>query len=153
MININQVTIGGNVVHTPELKKAGELPICNFTIASNRSYWDKNKSETVTETEFANCVLFGKKAEAFVTYTSKGQNVVVFGRNKTTKYEAKDGTIKYKTDIICEDFQWGQKPQGWTKDDDGSVSDEDLALEVPPQSVDLDIGDVDLSGLDTKEPF
>ena len=49
--------------------------------------------------------MFGKQAETFDKYLSKGRQVYVEGRLQTSSYE-KEGQTHYATDIIISSFQF-----------------------------------------------
>lgn len=109
---LNRVELIGRVTKQPELKN---LPsgsaVTSFGVATNHSY--KNKAgEKVETVAFHNCTLFGKGAEIFAKYVTKGQEVYVAGRIEYRQWEKKDGTKVNATDILVEDFQFGQKPKG-----------------------------------------
>jgi single-strand DNA-binding protein len=111
---LNRVQLIGNLTREPELKT---LPsgnsVVNFSIATNRTWKDSsgNKNEAV---EFHNVTFYGKMADAIGQYCVKGQQLYIEGRIETRSWE-KDGVKHYKTDIIGESFQFGQKPKNSTE--------------------------------------
>lgn len=96
----NKVILTGRLTRDPELKfTAGKgTAVCNFTIAVDTGYGDKK------ETAFVPIIVWGKGAEAVATYTTKGSKVLVQGRISTRNYEAKDGTKKYITEVVADNF-------------------------------------------------
>jgi len=110
-MNVNKVQIVGRVTSQIEVKQPKEdFKVANFSIASNRT-WKNGNGEKQEETEFHNIVAFGKIAETIGKYVIKGQELYVEGRLKTRNWE-KDGQKFYRTEIIAENFQFGQKPKG-----------------------------------------
>lgn len=111
-MNLNKAQLIGRVTRTPELKS---LPsgssVVSFSIATNHVYKNKN-GEKIENVSFHNCVIFGKGAEIFSMYVIKGQEVYVAGRIDYKQWEKKDGTKANRTEIIVDDFQFGQKPLG-----------------------------------------
>ena len=110
-MNLNKVSIAGRVVRDPETKTLANSgsTITSFSVVTNHFYTaNKEKRE---ESEFHNCVAFGKLADTIATYIKKGQLILVEGRLKTNSWE-KDGKKHYKTDIIVEAMQMGPKPAG-----------------------------------------
>lgn len=109
---LNKALIIGNLTRDPELKA---LPsgskVCSFGVATNRAYKDKdgNKQETV---EFHNVAVFGKIAELSAQYLKKGQQVYIEGRLQTRSWDGKDGEKKYRTEIIADTVQFGNKASG-----------------------------------------
>ncbi len=112
-MNLNKAHLIGRVTRDPELRT---LPsgsgVVKFGLATNHSY-KKQSGEKVETTQFHNCVAFGPLAEKVIApYCKKGQEVYVSGRIEYREWEAKDGTKRTSTEIMVEDFQLGQKPQG-----------------------------------------
>lgn len=110
---LNQATIVGNLTKDVE-KKA--LPngqsVASFSVATNRVWKDKegNKKEDV---EFHNIVVFGRTADTCHQYLTKGQGVLIIGRICTRSWEDKtSGEKKYRTEIVADTVQFGNKPQG-----------------------------------------
>lgn len=111
-MNINKATICGRVTKDIELRS---LPsgsqVATFSLATNHSYKTQSgeKKETTT---FHNIVAFGRQAEVIAQYVVKGQELYIEGRIDNQSYDKKDGTKGYKSQIILETFQFGQKPKG-----------------------------------------
>ena len=110
-MNYQQTMILGRLAHTPELKALPSgTKIASFSLASNRVY--KKDDQKVEETEWHNCVAFGKTAEILAQYAEGGQVLFVIGRNKTRSGEDKNGGSKrYATEVIVDEFQFGPKSQ------------------------------------------
>jgi len=110
-MNINKATICGRVTKDIELRS---LPsgskVATFSIATNHSYKTQSgeKKETTT---FHNIVSFGRQAEVIAQYVVKGQELYLEGRIDNQSYDKKDGTKGYKSQIILDNFQFGQKPK------------------------------------------
>jgi len=111
---LNKTTIIGNLTRNPEIKSlpSGEK-VANFSLATNRTWKDKqgNKQE---EVEYHNCVVFGRQAETIVQYMVKGSQLLIEGRLKTSSWEGAEGKKMYKTEIIVESSQFGNKPSNGT---------------------------------------
>lgn len=102
--------------------KNGENTVARYTLAVDRKY---SKGEE-KQTDFINCVCFGKSAEFAEKYLKKGMKIVVTGRIQTGSYTNKDGQKVYTTDIIVESQEFAeskgasseQTPPDVTKDND-----------------------------------
>ena len=107
-MNLNKVMVIGRITKQPEARKTpGGTVVCGFSVATNRSYSvDGQRKE---ETEFIDVTAFGKSAENIAKYFSKGDEIFVEGRLKKSTWEKKDGTKGYRTDVILEKFEFGQK--------------------------------------------
>ncbi len=109
---LNKAFIIGNLTRDPELKALPSgIKVCSFGVATNRVWRDKegNKQES---TEFHNIVVFGRQAETTAQYLKKGSSVLVEGRLQTRSWDAQDGQKKYRTEIVADRVQFGQRAQG-----------------------------------------
>lgn len=108
---INKVLIYGNLTRDPELKSLPSgTQVCSFSLATNRTYKDKEGQKQET-TEFHNVAAFGRPAELIAQYMKKGRALFVEGRMQTRSWE-KDGVKQYRTEIIVENFQFGDSGAG-----------------------------------------
>lgn len=97
---MNKVFLKGKLVKDVTVKHgASGVAIANFTIATDESYKDKNGTWQ-KESEFHNCVAFGKLAEK-IESSQKGENLIVIGKIKTESWE-KDGKKNYSTKIYAD---------------------------------------------------
>ncbi len=123
-MNINKAFLFGNLTRDPELKSLPSgIKVASFGIATNRSWKDKNgaKQDSVT---FHNIVAYGKPAELIAQYMKKGRSLFVEGRIDTRSWDDKDGTKKYRTEVIVENFQFGPSAGGtFTPKDAGATSE------------------------------
>jgi len=105
---INKAFLFGNLTRDPELRSLPSgIKVASFGLATNRTWKDKNgvKQENVT---FHNIVAFGKPAEIMAQYLKKGRSAFIEGRIETRSWDDKnDGTKKYRTEIIVDNFQFG----------------------------------------------
>ena len=98
---MNKVVLVGRLVRDPDLRFAAGsgTAVGKFTVAVNRQF----KRD---ETDFINCVAFGKTAETIAQYLTKGRQVAIDGSIRTGSYEAQDGTKRYTTDVAVESFEF-----------------------------------------------
>jgi len=108
---LNKAFLYGNLTRDPELKA---LPsgqhLASFGLATNRTYKDKN-GQRQEATEFHNIVAFGRPAELIAQYMKKGRPLFVEGRIQTRSWES-DGQKKYRTEIVVDNFQFGDGGRG-----------------------------------------
>ena len=104
---MNKVIMIGNLTKDAELRytQGNGNAVAKFTIAIGRGYKDKN------ETDFINCVAFGKIAENIAQYTQKGTKVAIEGALRTGSYDAKDGTKRYTTEVFCNNVEFLNRAQ------------------------------------------
>jgi len=111
-MNVNLCMLIGRVTRDPEVKNlpSGTM-VANFGLATNYVYKDAAGAKQ-EKASFHNCVAFGKRAETIGQYVTKGQEIYVLGRIEYQEWEKTDGGKGYKTVIIVESFQFGQKAKG-----------------------------------------
>ena len=73
-----------------------------FSLAINRRFKSPNGEY---ETDFLNCICWGKVAENVDRFVNKGDMVAVQGRIQTGSYE-KDGIRHYTTDVVCDNVEF-----------------------------------------------
>ena len=95
---MNNVNLIGRLTKDIEIRQAGTTNVARFTLAVNRQF----KKD---ESDFINCVAFGKTAEIMAQYVKKGHQVGLNGRIQTGSYE-KDGTRVFTTDVIVDSFDF-----------------------------------------------
>jgi len=94
---LNNVSLVGRLTKDPELKTIGgdAIPVCNFTLAVNRPYKDKDGER---QADFIQCQAWKKQAEFIGTYLAKGNLVSITGSINTRTYD-KDDVTHYVTEI------------------------------------------------------
>jgi single-strand DNA-binding protein len=105
MAGVNKAIILGHLGRDPELRylQSGQ-PVCKLNIATSRKYTNKN-NESVEETEWHRVSVWGKQAEHCNNYLTKGRQVYVEGRLRTSSYD-KDGQKHYTTEIVADTVQF-----------------------------------------------
>ena len=63
-------------------------------------------------TDWFNCVSFGKQAETLAQYVKKGQQLLVSGEIHFGSYDAQDGTKRYTTDVVVDNFEFVGSSKG-----------------------------------------
>jgi len=96
---MNRVVLMGRLTKDAEVRVNGETTVARFTLAVDRRF----KKD---ETDFINCVAFGKTAEFFEKYGRKGSKFAVEGRIQTGSYTNKDGQKVYTTDVVIENTEF-----------------------------------------------
>lgn len=109
---MNITVLVGRLTSDPQVKLAGDTTVAKFTLAVNR--FKKG------EADFINCVAFGKTAENIANFFFKGNQIAIKGRIQTGSYDAQDGTKRYTTDVVVEDFDFidGNKKENNTSSDE-----------------------------------
>lgn len=106
MANLNQCQFIGNVVRQPEVKyTASGDAICNFSVAVNETWKDRNTGEKKESAEFVRAVAYRKIGEICGEYLQQGMPVWIQGKMKTRKWQGQDGKDNYTTEIIIDQMQ------------------------------------------------
>ena len=110
---VNKVILVGNLGNDPETRY---LPsggaVTNITVATSESWKDKTSGQQQERTEWHKVCFFGKMAEISGEYLRKGSKVYIEGQLRTRKWQAKDGTDRYSTEIIASQMQMLDSKQG-----------------------------------------
>jgi single-strand DNA-binding protein len=107
MASVNTVIILGNLGRDPELRHTQNgTAVCSLSVATTRKWRNKQTDEMAEETEWHRVTAWDRSGEACAKYLSKGSQVYVTGRLKTTSYVDKDGVKRYSTDIVADDVQF-----------------------------------------------
>lgn len=97
---INSVVLIGRLTRDIQVRYTqSEKAVGNFTLAINRRFKNQNGEY---ETDFIDCVVFGKQAETMEQYTKKGDLIGVEGSIQKRTYEDKEGNKRYITEIMVE---------------------------------------------------
>lgn len=106
MAGLNKVMLIGNLGRDPEIRYSQQgTAMVNFSIATSEQWTDKNTGEKQEKTEWHNIKVFGRQAEIYEKYLSKGSKIFVEGKLQTRNYE-KDGQTHYITEIVALNFQF-----------------------------------------------
>lgn len=108
---LNKTQIIGNLTRDPELKALPSgMKVCSFSVATNRRWKDKETNQEKEEVEFHNIIAFGRTAEVIAQWVKRGHQIYVEGRLQTRSWD-KDGVKMYRTEIVVNEFQFGNKPK------------------------------------------
>ena len=80
---MNAVSLLGRLTKDSDLVSANEYKICRFTLAVPRAITKDGKRES----DFIECVAYGKTGELINQYVHKGDQLAVNGRIRTSSYE------------------------------------------------------------------
>ena len=116
---MNHIILIGNVGRDPEARgKSGD--IASFSLAVN-----SRKKGGEKETQWFDCVAFGKTAESILAVVKKGSQLAITGKLKSNTWE-RDGVKHHDLDVIINTWEFvspktpesiGQQgPNTWTPD-------------------------------------
>ena len=110
--------------------------MCQFGIATNRKWRDKNTGENREEVCYVDCTAFARGGEVINQYMSKGQPILIEGRLRFSQWEAQDGGRRSKLDVVVENFQFLGGPRSGQREGGGYQAQSAAAPQpaAPPQS-------------------
>lgn len=101
MASINKVTLIGNLGHDPQISYTSEgVAIANLSIATTKSWTDRQTGERKEHVEWHRVVLYRRLAEVAGEYLRKGSSVYIEGELRTRKLMGDDGIDRYSTEVI-----------------------------------------------------
>jgi single-strand DNA-binding protein len=128
----NIVILSGNLGNDPETSTtAGGIAIAHMSLATSRPRYvdgkiarDGNGRAELT-TEWHRVVAFENIAKA-AEKCVKGMKILVIGRNKTTKWQDRDGNDRYTTEVIAETIEFLAWPKRGKQKDRDIDPDDDI---------------------------
>lgn len=96
---MNSVKLMGRLTKDPEVRYTqGDNPMCiaRYTLAVDRQ---KKKGAEKAETDFIQCVAFGRVGEFAEKYLKKGAPIIVDGSIQTGSYTNKEGVKVYTFEV------------------------------------------------------
>ncbi len=145
---LNKVILIGNLTRDPEIKALPSgIKVCAIGVATNRVWKDKDGAKQEAS-DFHNVVVFGRQAETTAQYLKKGSGILVEGRMQTRSWDGTDGQKRYRTEIVADRIQFGNKSGSYTPStgsksapaDDGAPKDLPPAgaIEYPEEEINPD---------------
>jgi single-strand DNA-binding protein len=104
--DLNQCTFTGRLGADPETRSfQNGGRVCNFRIAVGESWKDKASGERKERTEWVSVTIHSDGLVGVASeYLRKGSRVLVQGKMQTRKWQDKDGTDRYSTEVVLQGF-------------------------------------------------
>ncbi len=145
---LNKALIAGNLTRDPELRSlpSGQK-VASFSVATNR-FWKDQNGQRQQATDYHNIVVFGPQGDNAAKYLTKGSQVLIEGRIQTRSWDGQDGKKNYRTEIVADRVQFGQKGSSDSapsqsgagndsgSDDQGSPEQNTPTIEYPDDDID-----------------
>jgi len=127
MASYNRIVLLGNLTRDPQLSYTpNDTAVCKFGIATNRK-WKDNDGSMREETCFVDCTVFGRQADTFNKYMSKGKPVLVEGRLHLNRWTTPEGEKRSKHEVVVERFTFVGSGRGGDASDRDSSPFEDTS--------------------------
>ncbi len=145
---LNKAILMGRLTRDPELRHTqSNLAVCSFSLAIDRGRKSANGER---ETDFVDCVAWGKQAEFVVQWFTKGAMAIVVGRIQSRNWEDKNGNKRISVEVNADEVSFGETKKARDSFAGGSAPARPASsgAQTPPPSFDLPTGDSDFSELD-----
>lgn len=111
---LNHITIMGRLTKDVELRKTGSgTSVASFTLAVERDFAQGGQKET----DFIECVAWGKTGEFAQKYFSKGKMMVASGRLQIRSWTDKNEQKRKSAEINVENVYFGESKTSDSKFD------------------------------------
>ena len=104
MASYNRIILVGNLTRDPQLSYTPQnTALCKFGLATNRKWRDRDGG-TREEVCYVDCTIFGRGAEVFNQYMSKGRPVLAEGRLQFSQWTTPEGDKRSKHEVVVENY-------------------------------------------------
>lgn len=131
MAGVNKVILIGNLGKDPEVRSFENNKVANFSLATSETRRNRNTGEKTTYTEWHNVAVWGAQAEIVEKYLKKGSQVYIEGKLRTRSWDGNDGTKRYTTEVVVDNFTMLGKAN---TESSAAVPSNEGVLDNPPAS-------------------
>lgn len=129
---LNKGILMGRLTRDPELRHTQSgTAVCSFTLAIDRDRKDANGEK---QTDFIDCVAWGKQAEFVSQWFSKGMMAIVVGRIQSRKWQDQNGNNRTAIELNCEEVSFGETKKN--RDSNSGRQNSDFA-DMPEEDSDV----------------
>lgn len=129
---LNKGILMGRLTRDPELRHTQSgTAVCSFTLAIDRDRKDANGEK---QTDFIDCVAWGKQAEFVSQWFSKGAMAIVVGRIQSRKWQDQNGNNRTAIELNCEEVSFGETKKN--RDSNSGRQNSDFA-DMPEEDSDV----------------
>ena len=133
---LNKAILMGRLTRDPEMRYTqSNTPVTSFTLAIDR---DRKGPNGERQTDFIDCVAWGKQAEFVKSWFAKGVMAIVVGRIQSRNWEDRNGNKRTSIEINANEVLFGE-----SKKDKTAPNPEPAAPRF-----DLSVGDDEFEELD-----
>ena len=113
-MTVNKVILIGNLGADVEVRSTQSgMSVGNIRMATSERRKDKDGNWS-DHTEWHRVTLFGKTADNAARFLSKGSQVYIEGKLRTSKWQDKDGNDRHTTEVVCDNMRFLAKKDGDT---------------------------------------
>ena len=154
---LNKAILMGRLTRDHELRHTqSNMAVCSFSLAIDRGRKDQNGER---QTDFIDCVAWGRQAEFVAQWFTKGSMAIVVGRIQSRRWQDQNGNNRTAIEVNCDEVSFGETKKsrdaynaggqgGFTGgyDNGSQMRPEPAASQVAP-AFDLPAGDSDFQEL------
>jgi single-strand DNA-binding protein len=114
MASYNKVILMANFTRDPELRfLPSNTAICEFGLAVNDRYQNKQTQQWEDRPNFVDCTAFGKTAENIAKFFTKGRPIFIEGKLRFEQWEDKQsGQKRSKLKVVVDTWQFVDSDKG-----------------------------------------
>ena len=107
---LNKAILMGRLTRDPELRHTqSNMAVCSFSLAIDRGRKDQNGER---QTDFIDCVAWGRQAEFVAQWFAKGVMAIVVGRIQSRRWTDQNGNNRTAIEIVANQVSFcGEKKQ------------------------------------------
>lgn len=125
---LNKAILMGRLTRDPELRHTqSDTAVASFSLAIDR---DRKGSDGERQTDFIDCVAWGRQAEFLNQWFKKGMMAIVVGRVQSRNWEDKNGNKRVSIEINVDEVSFGETKKSRGQNDGFAELDDDDG-EVP----------------------
>lgn len=103
---LNKAILMGRLTRDPELRHTqSNMAVASFTLAIDRGRKDASGNK---QTDFIDCVAWGRQAEFLTQWFQKGMLAIVVGRIQSRNWEDKNGNKRVSIEVVCDEISFGE---------------------------------------------
>ena len=96
---LNKAILMGRLTRDPELRHTqSNMAVCSFSLAIDRGRKDQNGER---QTDFIDCVAWGRQAEFVAQWFTKGSMAIVVGRIQSRRWQDQNGNNRTAVEIVA----------------------------------------------------
>lgn len=103
---LNKAILMGRLTRDPELRHTqSNMAVCSFRLAIDR---DRKGPNGERQTDFIDCVAWGRQAEFVAQWFAKGVMAIVVGRVQSRQWQDQNGNNLTAVEINCDEVSFGE---------------------------------------------
>lgn len=108
MPSYNKAILMGNFTRDPELRVLpNNTPVCDFGLAVNDRFLNKNTNQWEDRANFVDCTAFGRTAENISKFFAKGRPIFLEGKLRFEQWEDRtSGQKRSKLKVVIDTWQF-----------------------------------------------